>query len=143
MNTQKEMIAKELVRRGRAGLPGLTQLEALTQLGVGRLASRIFELKMDGYEIERKMVSVVKANGETADVAAYSVDPKYVCSEREAYAGTFIRAVQLSDLTVMVEEDAGEEGWREVPGTRKTEDWALTYGELLTLARTYKKTKEG
>jgi len=137
MNTQKFMIAKELVRRGRAGEPGLTQLEALTQFGVGRLASRIFDLKMDGYIIDRKMVPVQKANGETAEVASYSVDPKCVCHWRCAYAGVFLRAVQLSDLSVFIEQDT-EYGWKEEPGTRRSADRVLEHEELLDIAKTYK-----
>ena len=52
----------------------ITASEAERRLGVGRLASRIFELKKQGYPITRKMVEVVKRDGTTTRVAAYHLE---------------------------------------------------------------------
>ena len=50
----------------------LTQLEALTELGVMRLGARILELREAGHEIETETVEVAtRITGETARVARY------------------------------------------------------------------------
>lgn len=51
----------------------ITQLEALNLLGVMRLASRISNLKKQGYTIESKFVSVTNRYGETCRVKSYSI----------------------------------------------------------------------
>ena len=51
----------------------LTAMEALSELGVFRLASRISELKKDGYDISKKMVSVTNRFGEECHVAEYTI----------------------------------------------------------------------
>ena len=51
----------------------ITQLEALKDLGVFRLASRISELRKNGYEITSKMVKVENRYGETCRVKRYSL----------------------------------------------------------------------
>lgn len=54
----------------------LTQLEALTELGVMRLGARILELREQGIPIETEMVEVAtRVPGETARVARYSIPP--------------------------------------------------------------------
>ena len=50
----------------------ITQLEALKDLGVFRLASRISELRKNGYKIESQMVKVENRYGETCRVKRYS-----------------------------------------------------------------------
>lgn len=67
MKTKQTTMILEHLKTGR----GLTQLEALNMYGVGRLASRIHDLKAAGYEITAQTVRVVKANGETANVCEY------------------------------------------------------------------------
>ena len=42
-------------------------------IGCGRLASRIYDLRAAGINIEREMVSVVKANGQKTRVARYTI----------------------------------------------------------------------
>jgi ribosomal protein L37AE/L43A len=37
---------------------GITALEALRHLGIGRLAARVFELRRDGYKIKDEMVAL-------------------------------------------------------------------------------------
>ena len=52
---------------------GITQFDALNKLGVMRLASRISELRRNGYEITSKMVKVQNRYGETCRVKRYSL----------------------------------------------------------------------
>lgn len=57
---------------------GITQLEALSTLGIFRLASRISELKDDGYIFEKKMIKVTNRFGEKCHVAKYRLVDRYV-----------------------------------------------------------------
>lgn len=50
----------------------ITQLEALRDLGVFRLASRISDLKRQGYSITGKMEAVKNRYGETCHIKRYS-----------------------------------------------------------------------
>lgn len=50
---------------------GITQLEALRDLGVMRLASRISDLNRRGYRIDSEMVKVKNRYGETCRVKRY------------------------------------------------------------------------
>ena len=68
--TQKEIILDYF----KKNTTGLTEFKA-RRLGIGHLASRISELKQDGYKIETKTKKVRKANGRTAYVAAYFYAP--------------------------------------------------------------------
>ncbi len=52
----------------------LTQLEALLQFGVGRLAARIQDLEDEGFRIDSQMIEVIKADGTKTHVARYSMD---------------------------------------------------------------------
>lgn len=51
----------------------LTQFEALQDLGIMRLASRISDLKRDGYVIDKKMIEVFNRFGEGCHVASYKL----------------------------------------------------------------------
>lgn len=51
----------------------ITQFEALRDLGVQRLASRITELKDKGYSITYKWVTVKNRYGEKSHVKRYSI----------------------------------------------------------------------
>lgn len=51
----------------------ITQYEALQDLGVMRLASRISELRKQGYDIEGEMIEVKNRFGETCSVKRYSM----------------------------------------------------------------------
>jgi len=51
----------------------VTQLEALTELGVMRLASRISNLRKSGYEIDCEWVEVTNRFGEKCRVKKYSL----------------------------------------------------------------------
>lgn len=64
--TQAERVL-DYMRTHRA----ITQREALNELGVWRLASRISELKKNGEPIIKNMVSVTNRFGETCKVAEY------------------------------------------------------------------------
>lgn len=52
---------------------GCTKLEVQMALGIGNVGGRIFDLRKRGIKIDRKMISVTKANGKTAIVAYYSL----------------------------------------------------------------------
>ncbi len=51
----------------------ITQLEALRDLGIFRLASRISDLKRDGYTINSKMEAVTNRYGEKCYIKRYTV----------------------------------------------------------------------
>lgn len=55
----------------RHPVDGVTQIDALNELGILRLASRISELRSDGYVIEKEMISVKNRFGEKCSVARY------------------------------------------------------------------------
>ena len=50
----------------------ITQIEALNKLGVMRLASRISDLRRQGFKISSKMVTVKNRWGEDCHVKQYS-----------------------------------------------------------------------
>lgn len=51
----------------------ITALEAMRDLGVYRLASRIHDLRMDGYPIEVETIEVPNRFGQTTRIARYSL----------------------------------------------------------------------
>lgn len=55
---------------------GITQMSALRNLGIMRLASRISDLRRQGVGIKKEMVKVRAKNGRTAMVARYSLENK-------------------------------------------------------------------
>lgn len=52
---------------------GITQLEALRDLGVMRLASRIADLRKQGYPIRGDVVAVKNRYGENCHIKRYSL----------------------------------------------------------------------
>lgn len=66
--TQNQRILDYLDAHG-----SITQLEALKELGIMRLASRMSDLKRQGYEIESKMDVVHNRYGEKCRVKRYSL----------------------------------------------------------------------
>lgn len=52
---------------------GITPLEAMQELGVFRLASRISEMRKDGYAINCEWIKVTNRWGETCRVKRYSL----------------------------------------------------------------------
>lgn len=65
--TQTEMVLVYMARHG-----SITQYQA-NELGIGRLAARIADLKKRGHIINSEMIVVRKANGTVAKVACYSI----------------------------------------------------------------------
>ena len=65
--TQNERIIAHIEEYG-----SITQLEALNDLGVMRLASRISDLRRKGYNIEAKTERVKNRYGETCCIKRYS-----------------------------------------------------------------------
>lgn len=66
--TQAERVLAYIAEHG-----SVTQFEALKDLGVMRLASRISELRKSGHKIESQMVKVENRYGETCRVKRYSL----------------------------------------------------------------------
>ena len=66
--TQNERILDYIAENG-----SITQLEALTELGVMRLASRVSDLKRKGYNIVSENVTVKNRYGEKCCIKKYSV----------------------------------------------------------------------
>lgn len=64
--TQNERILKYISDFG-----SITQLEALADLGIMRLASRISDLKMKGYDIDSSFISVKNRYGEKCKIKRY------------------------------------------------------------------------
>ena len=52
---------------------GITQREAINELGCYRLAARISDLKRDGHRIDREMITVTNRWNEKVSVAEYSL----------------------------------------------------------------------
>lgn len=65
--TQNQRILEYLTDFG-----AITQLEALRDLGVMRLASRVSDLKRQGYPIQSRVVGVKNRYGETRYIKQYS-----------------------------------------------------------------------
>ncbi len=55
----------------------ITQLEALRELGVARLASRISDLKRLGYSITSEFETVVNRYGEKCHIKRYRIGEEY------------------------------------------------------------------
>ena len=66
--TQAQRVVEYMETHG-----SITQYEALNELGVMRLASRISDLKKEGYVIESKTVAVKNRYGEDCYVKRYCV----------------------------------------------------------------------
>ena len=67
--TQNEMVIDYIDVFG-----SINALEAMRDLGIYRLASRISDLKRQGHKIKSKMVAVRTRNGGTTHIASYSWD---------------------------------------------------------------------
>ena len=52
----------------------ITQIQALNECGCMRLASRISDLRKEGYPISRRMITVTNQFGESCSVAEYSLE---------------------------------------------------------------------
>ena len=66
--TQTDRVLDYLTQFGRS-----TALEALRDLGIMHLSSRITELRRMGYPVEREMIEVKNRFGEKTRVARYKV----------------------------------------------------------------------
>ena len=66
--TQNQRIIDYLHEHGT-----ITQLEALQELGIMRLASRVSDLRKHGYDIQSQMVQVENRYGEKCRVKRYSM----------------------------------------------------------------------
>lgn len=66
--TQNERILRHLRDYG-----SITQLEAMQEYGIMRLASRISDLRRMGYKIEREMIARNNRYGEATRFASYRI----------------------------------------------------------------------
>ena len=66
MITQEEMIASYMRANG-----SITSMQAMRDLGVMRLASRIHDMRVRGIEIETETISVKNRYGNECKVACY------------------------------------------------------------------------
>ena len=66
--TQAQRVLEYIEKHG-----SITQHEAMIDLGIARLASRIWDLKEAGYNITGEMVKVKNRYGETCRVKQYSM----------------------------------------------------------------------
>lgn len=71
-NTKPKQVERVLAYMDKFG--GITQAEALSELGVSRLPSRISELKKAGYPITSTWVVVQNRFGEKCRVKRYSME---------------------------------------------------------------------
>lgn len=67
--TQNEKVLNYMEKFG-----SITQLEALSDLGIMRLASRISDLKKQDYKIKKEMVKSKNRFGENVQFARYSLE---------------------------------------------------------------------
>lgn len=67
--TQNERVLDYMQRFG-----SITQLEALSDLGIMRLASRIGDLKKEGHSIKKEMVKSKNRFGDNIQFARYSLE---------------------------------------------------------------------
>lgn len=65
--TQNEMVIEYMTEYG-----SINALEAMRDLGIYRLASRICQLRKEGHKIKSEMVSVATRNGGRTHIARYS-----------------------------------------------------------------------
>ena len=69
--TQNQLILDYIAEFGN-----ITPLEAMRDLGVMRLASRISDLKRKGYKIKTEKVAVTNRFGKKTNIARYSIEIK-------------------------------------------------------------------
>lgn len=66
---------------------GITQLEAFVDIGCWRLASRINDLKRQGYPIRREMITVKNRDKEDVQIARYSLREESDANNRVQSSG--------------------------------------------------------
>lgn len=76
--TQKEQIIAHFLE-GKS----ITSGEAF-KMGIGRLASRINDIKESGIPVRDQFIKVAKANGDTAVVKEYWLAPETILALKEA-----------------------------------------------------------
>lgn len=67
--TQCEKIVEYMKKHG-----SITQLDAFLDIGCWRLASRICDLRKQGYNIKRDMITVKNRDKEDVSIAKYTID---------------------------------------------------------------------
>lgn len=72
--TERQTQCQEILAAMETGRE-LTQLDALRDFGVMRLASRISDLRSQGHPIAKRMKRVTARNGRVCSVAAYRIEP--------------------------------------------------------------------
>lgn len=67
--TQQERVL-EYLQSGKK----ITTLNAFKELGITRLAARIYELKRDGHEVKKNTITVVNRFNENCGIAEYFME---------------------------------------------------------------------
>lgn len=137
-NRQCDAILDEMLAGRR-----ITQLEMLQEHGVGRLASRISDLRNEGYLITSRRVNVEKADGSRANVAQYWMVPGMFCGKKQIeipvegnpYADSWI-AIQYRNLEVRIFEGNRPAGVIEANRIK-------TDSELRAILEQYIRSQEG
>ena len=70
------MVQKEMVLKYMQDFGSITQADAFTDLGIGRLAARISDLKRDGLKIITEMESGRNRYGKPTRYARYKLEDK-------------------------------------------------------------------
>jgi len=73
MNENTKPTQSERVKRYMEEFGGITQLDAIRDLGVLRLSARIMELKQSGLPIEGKFEKVKNRYGEDVQIKRYAI----------------------------------------------------------------------
>ncbi len=73
MENNKRPTQADMIIRYMQDFGSITSRDAINDLGVYRLASRISELRKNGYEINRRMIKVKNRYGESCTVAEYTL----------------------------------------------------------------------
>ena len=83
----------------------ITAIEALNELGIMRLASRITDLRREGYAIDRKMVKVRNRFGEECYIARYTFTNETRKDTFRTIPGFEWAADSMEELTKIVRMD--------------------------------------
>ena len=114
---QTEMIISHLLQGGKEN--GLTALQAMVTYGVGRLASRIHDLRAEGYLINRELIDVPKSDGTKTTVAKYWIDPQNATFKRYWYdMPRGVRVVTMPNLDLVVQIFNADGEWETIARKR-------------------------
>ena len=71
MKRSSDIQCENLLKALRAG--PVTSLQALDRLGIARAAARVFDLRAQGFDVQKTMIVVKNRHGDDCRVAQYSL----------------------------------------------------------------------